>query len=312
MKPDKANGVFILDGKFYKNAIEEIISDTSKFEKLNEDPTLKSEASLQRFLRKVKQKSFFNESEYDKLYDSGSAPVRIYGTPKMHKFSSSDSFPKHHPTVSSIGTFDYNLARFLCGLLSPLVFNDYSCKDTFFISQIKNGNLSKKFLLSFDVTRPFTNILLQETIDIAINFMFNHNPNLNITRKELKKNLIFATSQTHFGFNSKFYNQIDGIAMGSTLFPVHANIFIGFRESKWLNEYNPNKPTFYLGYIDDILAAFDNEQDPFNFLNFLINKHPNIKFTIEKQTNHFITFLDVFISDINNQNLTLQTYHKLT
>ena len=33
---------------------------------------------------------------------------------------------------------------------------------------------------------------------------------------------------------------------------------------------------------------------------------------IEKQVNHSITFLDVFISGINNQNLTLQTYHKLT
>ena len=57
-KPDKGNGVVILDRKLYNNAIEEIISDTSKFEKLNEDPTLKREASLQRFLRKLKQKTF--------------------------------------------------------------------------------------------------------------------------------------------------------------------------------------------------------------------------------------------------------------
>ena len=48
-KPDKGNGVVILDRKRYDNAIEEIISDTSKFEKLNEHPTLKREASLQRF-----------------------------------------------------------------------------------------------------------------------------------------------------------------------------------------------------------------------------------------------------------------------
>ena len=85
-----------------------------------------------------------------------------------------------------------------------------------------------------------------------------------------------------------------------------------FHESKWLNEYNLNKPKFYLRYVDDILAAFDNEQDSLNFLNFLNNRHPNIKFTIEKQNNHSIAFLDVFISGINNQNLTLQTYHKLT
>ena len=70
-----------------------------------------------------------------------------YGTPKMYKFSPSVSFPKLRPIVSSIGTFNYNLARFLNDLLSPLVPNDYSCKDTFsFVSQIKNANLSKNFL----------------------------------------------------------------------------------------------------------------------------------------------------------------------
>ena len=100
--------------------------------------------------------------------------------------------------------------------------------------------------------------------------------------------------------------------MGSPLAPVLANIFMGFHESKWLNEYNLNKPKFYLRYVNDILAAFDNEQDSLNFLDFLNNRHPNIKFTIEKQINHSIIFLDVFISGINNQNLTLQPYHKLT
>ena len=131
-----------------------------------------------------------------------------------------------------IGTSSSNLARFLSSLLSPLVPNDYSCKDTFSsVFQINNANLSKKFLVSYDVTSLFTNILLQETIDIAINLIFNHNPNLNITRKELKKLFLFATSQTHFIFNSKFYNQIDGVAMGSPLAPVLANIFMGFQES---------------------------------------------------------------------------------
>ena len=100
--------------------------------------------------------------------------------------------------------------------------------------------------------------------------------------------------------------------MDSPLAPVLANIFMGFHESKWFNEYNLNKPKFYLRYVDDILAAFDNEQDSLNFLNFLNNRHPNIKFTIEKQINHSIAFLDVLISGINNQNLTLQTYHNST
>ena len=69
---------------------------------------------------------------------------------------------------------------------------------------------------------------------------------------------------------------------------------------------------FYLRYVVDILAAFDNEQDSLNLKNVLNNRHSNIKFTIEKQINHSIAFLDVLISGVNNQNLKLQTYHKST
>ena len=117
-KPNKGNGVVILNRKLYDNAIQEITSDTSKFEKLTENPTLKREASLQRFLRKLKQK-YFNQNEYDKLYPSGSAPARIYGTPKMHKFSCRDSFPNLRPIVSCIGTFNYNLALFFAIFFHP-------------------------------------------------------------------------------------------------------------------------------------------------------------------------------------------------
>ena len=102
----------------------------------------------------------------------------------MHKFSPCDSFPKLLLIVSSIGTFNYNLPCLLCDLLSPLVPNDYSCKHTFsYDSQIKNANLSRKFLVSYDVTNLFTNILLQETIDIAVYLIFNHNPNIIIIKK---------------------------------------------------------------------------------------------------------------------------------
>ena len=56
--------------------------------------------------------------------------------------------------------------------------------------------------------------------------------------------------------------------MGFPLAPILVNIFMGFYESKQLNEYNLNRPKFYLRYVDYILAAFDKEQDSLNFLDF--------------------------------------------
>ena len=58
--------------------------------------------------------------------------------------------------------------------------------------------------------------------------------------------------------------------------------------------------------------VFDNEEDSVGFSGFLNKRHPNIKYMIEKQINHSIAFLDVLVSGITNQNLTLQTYHKST
>ena len=88
------------------------------------------------------------------MYRSGSALARIYGTPKMQKFSSSDIFHKLYPIVSSLGPFNYNLSHFSGDLISPILPDDYSCEVTFsFVSQIKSVNLSSKFFVSYDVTR---------------------------------------------------------------------------------------------------------------------------------------------------------------
>ena len=53
--------------------------------------------------------------------------------------------------------------------------------------------------------------------------------------------------------------------MGPPLALVLDNIFMGFHQSKWLNEYNLNQPNFNLRYVDDVLSAFDNEKDSLNF-----------------------------------------------
>ena len=82
--------------------------------------------------------------------------------------------------------------------------------------------------------------------------------------------------------------------MGSPLAPVLANILMGFYESKWLNEYNL-KHKLYLRYVDDILAAFEKEQDSLSFSSFLNNKHPYIKFTIKnKLTTPLLSLMYLF------------------
>ena len=74
-RPDKGNGVVILDRRFYMSNIYDIVNDESKFLKLSSDPTLGREGKLQRFLRILKNKNFFTKEQYDNIYPCGSQPA---------------------------------------------------------------------------------------------------------------------------------------------------------------------------------------------------------------------------------------------
>ena len=67
------------------------------------------------------------------------------------------------------------------------------------------------FFSSIYICSLFKSILLQETIEIAAERIFENNPQLKITKHELKQFFNFATSGTHLIFNGSFYDQIDGV-----------------------------------------------------------------------------------------------------
>ena len=235
LRPDKGSGTVILNRDDYIKKLSDIISDTSKFKKLSADPTLLREGQLQGFLRKLKNKQFFTKDVYDKIYPSDSKPASIYGLPKIHKSNVQRNNLSSRPIVSSIGTYNYHLSKFLTDLLDPIIPKFHCTKDSFtFCEEIKKVSATNRFLISYDVCSLFTSIPRKETIDIGVNLLFDHNPGLNTTKAELKKLFQFATSGKYFLFQGTFYDQIDGVAMGSPLGPVLANLFMGYYKTLWL------------------------------------------------------------------------------
>ena len=67
LKPDKGNGVVVMNRTDYDKALYNIVNDTSKFKKLAKDVTRLREGQLQRFMRKLKTNSIFNENDYNKI-----------------------------------------------------------------------------------------------------------------------------------------------------------------------------------------------------------------------------------------------------
>ena len=179
------------------------------------------------------------------------------------------------------------------------------------MEELKEVSINDEFLVSFDVTSLFTNIPLKETIKLAVDLIKTSYPNLKISSADLTKLFKFATCETHFLFNGKFYDQIDGVAMGSPLAPVLANLFMGRNEKLWIENFQGTPLSYYRRYVDDTFSVFSNSLEATEFFNYINTRHPNIKFTMETEVNKFNPFLDVLID--NSQNiLKTSTYHKST
>ena len=108
-------------------------------------------------------------------------------------------------------------------------------------------------------------------------------------------------------FEGKLYDQIDGVAMGSPLGPVLVNLFMGYHEQKWLQSFEECELILYRRYVDDIICLFNSESDADKFFVFLNQRHPKIKFTIEKQTENQLSFLDLLIT-CNRENFLTSVY----
>ena len=103
-----------------------------------------------------------------------------------------------------------------------------------------------------------------------------------------------------FSFQGKFYQQLQGAAMGLSVSSVILNIYMEYFEEIALGPQSPIPTTWWNRYIDDIISIVKKEQVDtlFNHLNSLDS---HIKFTIEVPGN------DGSISILDTKYLQIQT-----
>ena len=87
---------------------------------------------------------------------------------------------------------------------------------------------------------------------------------------------------------------------------------MGHYENLWLNEHKCPSVQFYRRYVDDIFCLFNNEHKALLFFEFLNSQHDNIKFTMGKETDNTLAFLDVLINNKDPTNLITSVYRKKT
>jgi hypothetical protein len=215
----------------------------------------------------------------------------------------------------------------------------YALKDTFdFINKVSDFKFEENdFIISIDVESLFTNVPIDETIKIIKDAFFKEKTEKVLrTKKNIgNKNIRLGDSQYEgnlnglpwehfeyllrnclqesiFTFNNKLFKQIDGVSMGSRLGPIIANIFMDYFECQHMNELTKLGVKLWLRYVDDTFVVINNKNQADKILDFLNKCHPTIKFTIEKETNNEINFLDVKVKRELDGTITTSTYRKPT
>ncbi|PFX16013.1 hypothetical protein AWC38_SpisGene19737 [Stylophora pistillata] len=319
-KPDKGSGVVVMDKTEYIRLLSDAsIKDTTKFTPINTErpktrgrppkhyhPLLQKEKQLESVVRKILPKPIA-----DTVCRKGSRLAHLYGLPKTHKQQLS-----MRPILSSTGTYNFALAKWLEEKLKPLSLNQHTISDIFsFAEVIRETPLNPNdILVSYDVCALFTNVPLDETIEIIAekafkNNWFNETHGLNLTKTGLTELLRIATKDQLFQFDGQLYEQVDGVAMGSPLGPLMANVFLCSIEEQL--DRNNKLPSFYKRYVDDTLATMPNIQAATAFLSTLNECHPAIQFTMEIAENNKLPFLGMMIEK-NGCHLTTSVYHKPT
>ena len=227
-RPDKGRGTVILDKDEYISKVETILSDTTKFKCITDDPfkyITKLEDKLARLLRKYLKLKLITKEIFNYLFSSGSTLGILYGLPKTHKVDN-----PIRPILSTIGTFNYNLAKYFVPIIEPLTTNEYTLKNSVeFVKGLKDINFENTIMASFDIQSLFTNIPLDETINIITDGLFEGSSTfLNFSRKQFIDLFELSIKESPFTFNNKLYVQTDGVAMGSCLGPTLANCFLSF------------------------------------------------------------------------------------
>ena len=196
LKQGKGRGVVMDKYKYIEKCMSFLT--TKQFKQVDSDPTKTLESKVQRSLRKLKSK--LSPYEYKKLYPTGSSPGKFYGTAKSHKLPANgkiDDLPRR-PIVSN-STATYQLAKHLSKVLSPLRESEHNIKSTKdFIRQTKKEHTPAGYeMVSFAVKSLFTDVPLDQTIDIILRRIYDHKDlETPITKSEMKEMLTLCTKMS--------------------------------------------------------------------------------------------------------------------
>ena len=223
---DKGVAMVIMDRQDYINKANNLLNQPT-YSAIPQDPTNTIKNRSINILKRVKSQTGLDSVTYKSMYPTGCVPHKFYGLPKIHK----PDTPLRH-IVSSCGPVTYGVAKELTKILQPLVGKSphhiNSTQD--FVEQMKHITLAPgECLSSYYVSALFTSVSVDPDLRV-IKGLLEKDPALKdrtvLPVEDIILVLEFCLKNMYFSFQDQFHEQVKGVAMGSPVSPIVANIYV--------------------------------------------------------------------------------------
>ena len=184
-----------------------------------------------------------------------------------------------------------------------------------FIQQLQGKRLEQvEVITSFDVKALFTSVPVAPAIQI-VKCKLQQDPTLpqrtNMSISQIITLLEFCLTNTYFLFQGKYYEQVQGAAMGSPISPLIANLFMEEFEVEALSSC-PYPPSLWLRFVDDtfVITKVEHSQSLLQHIN---SQDPHIQFTVEEPTHQGkLPFVDTLVTIQPDNTFSTSVYRKPT
>lgn len=302
IRPADKGGALILQNTIdYEKEIHRQLGDSNFYTRLPSDPTTKYMSIVHDKLQTWLDKGEINKQEFGFMKNDFPVIPVFYTLPKVHK-SQTPPLPGR-PIVSGIGSLTANVSTFVDHCIKPIVCSlpSYIRDSIDFINKLKTMTLpnSDILLATFDVSSLYTNIPHDGGIEAMKHFL---DQRTNACRPQTECILDLAhvvLTSNFFLFKEEYYLQIKGTAMGSTMAPNYANLYMGFFENNFVlnSEVNPyfNNVLLYQRFIDDVFILWKGDERSLRlFHQYLNSVNDHLSFTLDFDQSQ-ISFLDVLV-----------------
>ena len=275
---DKGVGICLMKKEDFCSKLNDILQlpqfqKVEKGRKNEKSPLLKEEERIVEALKNLRDEGKIQKSLYKKLKPRGSQPARLYGTAKVHK-----NIVPLRPVLSMPGSSYFKIGDQVAEWLSKVPECKINCSSKMIADKLAEIKLAEdEELISFDVVSLYTNVPVNEAIEVCANFLYNGTNEAPPIDKDTfiilaKMSSCNVLMSTHDGY----YKQVDGLAMGSPPAPHLAN--------GWLSLYDlaiAEGSRMYFRYMDDVVRDIKTQRAE-EKLAVINDLNPALKFTAER------------------------------